>query len=118
MHNHDNKEAKPLYKVLNEKRTPGILQLEENPFWGNRIRVNTPDNETGLTTIFVVEDYTENKEQAKANAQYTALAVNNLHILTALAEHITDMGNDAYLEGHPEWNEIVKQAKEALKKIS
>ena len=30
--------------------------------------------------------------------------------LTALASHVLAMGNDAYLDGHPEWREIVKEA--------
>ena len=32
--------------------------------------------------------------------------------LINLIEHIITMGDDSYLMGHPEWNEIVKEAKE------
>lgn len=38
--------------------------------------------------------------------------------LEQLAQHILDMDDDAYLSGHPEWNEILKEAKEALKSQS
>lgn len=31
-----------------------------------------------------------------------------------LAEHVLAMADDAYLTGHPEWDEIVKDAKEVL----
>ncbi len=34
--------------------------------------------------------------------------------LLELAAHIIAMQNDAYLTGHPEWNEIVKEAIEAV----
>lgn len=34
--------------------------------------------------------------------------------LKALAQHILDMGNDDYLCGHPEWHEIVAEAKAAM----
>ena len=36
--------------------------------------------------------------------------------LINLAEHIINMADDAYLIGHPEWIEIVKEAEEALQK--
>lgn len=32
-----------------------------------------------------------------------------------LAKHIVIMEDDSYLSGHPEWNEFVKEAKDALK---
>ena len=32
-----------------------------------------------------------------------------------LAQHVIAMADDAYLTGHPEWAEIVKDARNALK---
>lgn len=34
--------------------------------------------------------------------------------LLALANHVLVMADDAYLTGHPEWHEIVKEAHSAL----
>lgn len=34
--------------------------------------------------------------------------------LTFLAKHVLAMRNDAYLTGHPEWNDIVNEAESAL----
>lgn len=39
----------------------------------------------------------------------------NVESFLALATHIMAMKDDAYLTGHPEWNELVKQAKKVLK---
>lgn len=39
-----------------------------------------------------------------------------LHKLTALAEHVIAVADDAYLTGHPEWAEIVVEAKRAIRK--
>ena len=56
----------------------------------------------------------------------TAQAVNgsaNARLIAAapdghkLAEHIDAMANDAYLVGHPEWAEIVDEARELIAKV-
>ncbi len=111
--------TKPLYKVLDEKRTQGILEIEENPFWGNKRRLNI---DGGETTVFVIEDYTDNKEQIEANAQYTALAVNNLAPVADLLSEIVELlpKIDTTVKGLSflalkAWME---RSKEALNKIS
>jgi hypothetical protein len=57
--------------------------------------------------------YSEELEERAANARLIAAAPE----LYSLATHITAMSNDAYLEGHPEWNTIVDEAYEVLAKI-
>ena len=39
----------------------------------------------------------------------------NVSKFLGLALHIITMQDDAYLAGHPEWEEIVKEAKKVLK---
>jgi len=34
----------------------------------------------------------------------------------ALAQHILSMADDDYLAGHPEWEEIVREARELISK--
>lgn len=41
--------------------------------------------------------------------------MNKIEKLTEVALHIIAMEDDAHLSGHPEWYEIVKEAKEAIK---
>lgn len=53
-------------------------------------------------------------ETILANAKLFAAAPE----LLALAKHIESMADDAYLTGHPEFVEIAREAKEALKATS
>lgn len=49
---------------------------------------------------------------AEANAKLMATAPD----LLKLAQHVIAMHDDAYLSGHPEWVEIVNEAKSAIAK--
>lgn len=74
------------------KRTKGEWFLEENNFFGNRKRVNVYDvTRSGdiedVTTILVIEGYTDNKDEFEANAAFIVKAVNNYDsLLDALKE--------------------------------
>lgn len=89
--NYTNKEPeKPLWKVLNEQRTQGEWQLSENE--DNKELVTRVSN--GLITANFECDYFNSKHskgETTANAQYTALAVNNLHILAEALEKLHDL---------------------------
>ena len=82
---------KPLYQRLNEQRTNGNWSI--SPLDG-RI-VTYPTNQSISAPIGVMTPcYTKSKhifsetdiEKVKANAEYTALAVNNLHLLAEALE--------------------------------
>lgn len=69
------------------KHTKGEWLLQEPGLYGNRRRVNiseTNNPENDLTTILVIEDYTDNKEVAKANAKLIAAAPNLLDAVIAI----------------------------------
>lgn len=85
-------ETKPLWKVLNEKRTQGK--------WIFKNQGSLPDDEGRLLClrselnsgyISQFQQIGEHKNDAEANAQYTALAVNNLHLL---AQALQDLLNE------------------------
>ena len=64
-------------------------------------------NDAGNILAFIPHGY-DAKEQVSVLAAAPELL--------ALAEHISVMADDAYLTGHPEWEEIVKEARAALAK--
>src|SRR5689334_3216611 len=82
-----NETVKPLYKVLNSERTQGNIEIDFTTAFTNLNKTNT--------SIYLLADsritntaHGMNLEEAKANAQYTALAVNNLHHLAEALEYV------------------------------
>lgn len=67
--------TQPLYKVLNEQRTQGEWETPDNTIWSGQDEIGK----------FLYHGNSANK----ANAQYTALAVNNLHHLAEALEALT-----------------------------
>jgi hypothetical protein len=78
----------------------------------------------GETVTVIVDGQNRNVLNGKpllehaANAALIIKAVNSYAALVSVAEHIRAMADDAYLVGHPEWNEIVKEvaALDAIRK--
>jgi len=125
--NTDNKTSTvPLYKELKSRITPGewiptqeFHLKETHPINENQIFITTDD----LETIAILETSEFSSiQQNEANAEYTALAVNNLHhIAEALKEMIQylEWREDFAIEDADEGNEnVYTKAKEALKRIS
>lgn len=110
------KQYKPLYKVLDEQRTQGEW-INDNDMVANGVE---PTDET-IFGSFLGEDYhypcvhERSKNEAKVNAAYTALAVNNL---ANLAEALQNFITDCELSGWGYNPDHIEQAKEALNKIS
>ena len=106
----DNKQ--PLYKVLNEQRTQGyLLSLKMD----DKYIVHTLEDKFKFTHHLSIDD-TINKDEAKANAQYTALAVNNLAELAYNLARLIDRIEENELQGN--FPSAYTRAKEALNKIS
>ena len=108
---------KPLYKVLNEQRRQGNLEL--NPYGRKDIlQVNNGEAERWEMPNFCT-CYGEEESERIANTQYTALCVNNLHHLAKALEELHKAAMDV---GITEWwqkhTETVAKAKEALNRIS
>jgi len=77
----------PLYKVLNEQRTQGTWvsnDYSESNIFEPHFEVSSPENKRRVFDTPVVES------EDAANAQYTALAVNNLHILAEALEYLME----------------------------
>ena len=55
-------------------------------------------------------------EEGYATVEEANEAISEESLLT-LAKHIVAMENDPYLEGHPEWVEILEEAKAILEKV-
>lgn len=105
---------RPLYKVLNNCRTGG--EWKHRSLNNGHEEIQTDTFNLAGSTIFEVNF--ENKEY-EANAQYTVMAVNNLHLLAEALEWIEneikttpDELQDA-LQGV-----ILIKIKEALQRIS
>jgi len=100
----------PLYKVLNEKITQGNWSTLNN---GRDIY-----SDTGDLIMECFGNYNITNEEDIVNAQYTALAVNNLaNVADALAEMINISQQREKLHS-PYEAASLKLAKEALKAIS
>lgn len=97
-----NTETKPLYKILNEARTGGIW--ETSKFKEGDYSLCEED-----AGDMIAEGFTE------ANAQYTALAVNNL---ASVADALAELYALAYQWANDKEDETLVKAKEALKRIS
>lgn len=77
------------------KRTKGEWFSEENNFFGNRKRVNVYDvirsgDIEDVTTILVIEGYTDNKDEFEANAAFICKAVNNYDSLLENLKRLVD----------------------------
>lgn len=114
-------ETKPLWRVLNEQRTQGN--------WIFKDQGHLPDDEGKLLClrselnggyISQFQQIGEHKNDAEANAKYTALAVNNLsHLAKALEKCITQLNIWAESDAWDERDEeAYEAAKEALSRIS
>jgi len=110
-----NTESKePLYKVLNEKRMQGKLILDIVEKEGEIHLI--PEDGSIVFCSFYCEPL---DEQTKADATYTALAINNLSSLAeALEECIKVITPYENLFNAAQERVALIQAKEALKKIS
>lgn len=145
--NTDNKTSTvPLYKDLKSRITPGEWQSADNHVEGNNYNHTILSNGTKVVADVIRHNFkkfgkskfkTKDKlnpcNEAKANAEYTALAVNNLH---HIAEALENLDNAAicftddhayYLEkgNFDKINSMLAdlhnahlKAKEALKRIS
>lgn len=74
----------PLYKVLNEQRTQGVVTITKTK---NHFFLEQSDNNGGFDTLCTFSNVHERQEY---NAQYTALAVNNLASLAEALEKINN----------------------------
>lgn len=120
--------TKPLYKVLNEKRTGGIWELSSLDHTAlitgdvpNHIDILSCDPK-GSIKLF---DRLPNYETAEANTKYTALAVNNiancaeaLELCVKLFKAMEEQMPDLPLLSHFGYQMTRDTAKEALKLIS
>jgi len=106
------KTQKPRYQILNEARTQGHFTVRFS---------------TSPTEVEILGPYLSNKTiaqfdvcksiaaaEAIANAQYTTLAVNNLHELASALEKFTIL-NEAH---YKDIAGLIKNAKQALAMIS
>lgn len=85
LHNWEKEQAKkPLYKVLNERRSKEIFEQlgRPNQIYPYETKLTIKGDSLHLVGIL----YGDNTTQSEANAQYTALAVNNLHHLAEALE--------------------------------
>lgn len=99
----NNTQTAPLWKVLNEQRN-------NDEVWEARGRF-IESSEYGTIAQFD-KGYSGNKE----DAQYTALAVNNLHRLAEALEEALDQLESWNPEGNPSFT--MMRVKEALNRIS
>lgn len=120
---------KPLYVRLNEERTQGEWVLEQLSSW------NQISNDKAIVRAEIVSknlwervaefDLTTLTGRTnllggspKSDAQYTALAVNNLHILAEALEAFNRMYIDEKMPSHVIADKFHEMSKEALKAIS
>jgi len=109
----------PLYKVLNENRTQGELE----PCKDAKHSHVMGSYETGKIQPVLYIHLTSDKKTCKANAAYTALAVNNLHLLAEalndLIKQATETTKDLCgFDGADVLDAAIDKAKEALNRIS
>lgn len=112
--------TKPLWKLLNEQRTQGNLEVDIIEKEGEIHLL--PNNKPEVFCSFYCLPF---DEKIKPNAQYTALSVNNLHHLAEALEGIAKMNNKDFANSFHSKEETAKQimfmgqlAKEALNRIS
>ncbi len=108
--NMTNQANKPLYKVLNEQRTQGEITVENHGQFSNGRSLIV-----GGKCIISTFGQNASESEIEANAQYTALAVNNLASLAEALESLCD----SYYKGDliPNMERKFQKAKEALNRI-
>lgn len=112
-----NETNKPLYQVINEQRTQGKWDMF--PFSKNCLTIQSDkwrQDKRGnyICEIIQKRDAGDLNDEDKINAQYIALAVNNLAEIAAILEDIANTKVESVLDAA-----LMKvKAKEALKKIS
>lgn len=131
---------KPLYKVLNEERTQGEWSINPVETMYCEIAVQHPLYKEGRLVKHGIKfenicrmqanaigfhnnNYQEKVKRDEANAKYTALAVNNLHILAEALEYIVNEVEQLPVFNASMGRTIVEslcmnKAKEALSRIS
>lgn len=125
----DNKQDRPLWKVLNEKRTQGEW-WSHSPvikFPVHRVLCGEPPEASEVAKFFTAT--MDNADQQEANAQYTALAVNEFaNVVEALESSMEEIKcllcnyagystNESYANYYGN-SAIYLKAKEALSRIS
>jgi len=115
-----NTDKQPLYKALKNKITPGEWEAKQsrgNSLYEHKVVVS------GVKTIAEMEaDSSDQIPVIKANAEYTALAVNNFYLL---AEALKEVTTDLFLQieskhgviAASKYHSIIK-AKEIINRIS
>lgn len=78
----------PLYKVLNEQRTQGILTVDNGAEPDLTLWIKKPEPNPGNISECIATVWANDKTEA--NAQYTALAVNNLANLADEMQNFID----------------------------
>lgn len=124
MNNNTESKQQPLYKVLNEQRTQErwhSIATNPNHDTFKLLVYGQSEKRNGTGTLYIAtlkEDtiWNYNKEEVKANAQYTALAVNNLATIAENLERILDRIEESNLQEN--FPSAYKRAKEALAAIS
>lgn len=106
-------DKQPLYKVLNSERTNGDFILNDN--YKRELKQNGE-----LVMVAAAPATFEGNYIAEVNAEYTALAVNNLHHLTDAMETIDKFLNSSAGDRCPRpiKSLILGEIKEALNRIS
>lgn len=112
-----------LYKRLNAERTQGKWEFDDSYSVTLNPNISVRQEDNRIHVVSTVNDYFK---EATANAKYTALAVNNLHILAEALEKIADNGEkhfQRYADGKGvDFKQLagamIETAKEALKRIS
>lgn len=113
----------PLWKQLNEQRTQGEWEWEQCR-GNNRYEHAVFSRNGGKYGSYVInqlgmEDTVEKEpEEIKANAAYTALAVNNLHHLAEVLEMINKIEDAAFGLKSFDVKRLKTEIKEALNRIS
>lgn len=108
---------KPKYVQLNEARTQGEwceVNLKEAFQFGTDICIKTADCKDKKGNWIYADRVCEHFATLE-DAQYTALAVNNLAVLAEALQNLYDL---AYQWANDKEDETLLQAKQALEKIS
>jgi hypothetical protein len=99
--------------ITKGKMTPGPWKVDEEiDFVDGCIAIVDAGSVIAHVEYWPHEEDDELMEQGKANAQAIAAVPDMIEAL----QHIMAMHDDAYLIGHPEWHEIVKESGAALEK--
>lgn len=101
----------PLYKVLNDGRQRGPWEKEYQQYENDGSHICLIDDQGS----WIADFGNEGQSISETSAQYTALAVNNLHLL---AEALQNFITDEEISGWGYNPDHIRQAKKALSAIS